>query len=287
MVRIDPDVLFTDIYQYDAWFAKAIDCPILAHLRGDFWTEFEALSRSRRSPASKFASAWLKYLMDRGVGFAHTVLPICNWLAEQVTHRRPDKRVKVLYQAIESEIWNDDCETLELRHPAIISVFDFRILPKLEGLIRFFDVARAMPDFNFYVAGTGPYIRRVLAEKPRNMTLQGHLCYPDEVKAFLRAGDVYVHPSGLDACPLTVMEAQLMEKPVVATNVGGVPEIVCDKRLLTEDGDTDGWVSKINWLLDNPAEAAEIGRSGRQFIEENFSLNRISRDLFACMEDVA
>ncbi len=145
-----------------------------------------------------------------------------------------------------------------------------------------------MTDLNFYIAGSGPYFDKVAAMNvPSNMNFLGHLKYPTEVKAFLDEGDICVHPSGLDACPLSVMEAQLMRKAIIATNVGGVPEVMADKNFLVEDGDTMGWIGKIRWLLDHPTECETIGANGRRFVEEKFSLERISRDLFEYLKNVA
>ena len=155
-----PDVVFTDVYQYDSWVAKLLGIPVFAHMRGDFWTEFSQLQQLRFDQGkliSAVKAGWLKWLMNRSIGFAHTVLPICNWLAEQVKAHVLTKRIKVLYQPIQTNVWttkDDDLKT-ELKHPAIVSVMDFRILPKVKGMIQFLDVARKMPDVNFYVAGSG------------------------------------------------------------------------------------------------------------------------------------
>ncbi len=292
IAEFGPDLVFTDTFHYDTWAARLLGAPVLVHMRGDFWSEFAYLSylRAQRSLPSQLASRWIRFVMERGIDLAHTILPICNWLAEQVKIHRPRKRIKVLYQPIEPEIWREEehAGKMELDHPAAISVFDFNILPKVLGLVRFLDVARAMPQINFYVAGSGPYLGRVLSQDPpRNMKFLGHLAYPNGVKALLKGGDIYVHPSGQDACPLAVMEAQLMKKPVIATDVGGVPEIMCDKRFLVKDGDTRNWITKIEDLLHHPEDRESIGARGRYFIEENFSLSRISKDLFEYIKEVA
>jgi len=293
IIDFQADVVFTDVYHYDSWASRLAGCKILAHMRGDFWSEFAYLYHiraRRKSLPAKLVTMWVRFVIERGIDFAHTILPICNWLATTVKHHRPKKRIKVMYQPIEPEIWREeeDRDEMKLDHPAVISVFDFNIWPKVLGLIRFLDVARVMPQVNFYVAGSGPYLGQVLSQgPPRNVKFVGRLRYPDGVRAFLKEGDIYVHPSGQDACPLTVMEAQLMKKAVVATDVGGVPEIMCDKRFLVKDGDTRNWMTKIQDLLDHPEERESIGTRCRYFVEENFSLSRISKDLFEYMKKVA
>ena len=67
-------------------------------------------------------------------------------------------------------------------------------------------------------------------EKFDNFTWLGSLEYPNKVRKFLSEIDAYALISGIDMSPLTLLEAQLMEKPVIATNVGGIPELMIDGK---------------------------------------------------------
>ena len=71
-----------------------------------------------------------------------------------------------------------------------------------------------------------------------------------------------------------------MEKAVVATDVGGIPEVMCNKGFLVKDGDTGDWIAKIQDVLDHPNDRETIGVRNRVFIEENFSMDKISKELF-------
>jgi glycosyltransferase involved in cell wall biosynthesis len=63
----------------------------------------------------------------------------------------------------------------------------------------------------------------------------------------LTACDLYVLASELDCCPTTVLEASLMKKPVIASKVGGVPEIVSEgvTGWTIANGRVDEWSDKI------------------------------------------
>ncbi len=285
-----PDLIFTDVYHYDSWVSRLLARPVLAHMRGDFWSEYLYHERVRQKTFSAgFKTLWIRFVVERGIDFAHTVLPICNWLATQVKLHRPKKRIKVLYQPIELETWREEegGEEMVLDHPAVISVFDFNVLPKVLGLVRFLDVARTMPEVNFYVAGSGSYLSCVMAQNPpKNMKFLGRLPYPSGVKSFLKEGDLYVHPSGQDACPLSLMEAQLMGKPIIASNVGGIPEVVSNPQRLLDCEDTEGWVRSIKYLLEHPGEWEQIGSEGRRFVENKFAMETISRELFEYIREV-
>jgi glycosyltransferase involved in cell wall biosynthesis len=73
--------------------------------------------------------------------------------------------------------------------------------------------------------------------------------------------------------PLTLLEAQLMKKAVVATNVGGIPELMKDNEsgFLVNKGDADGWIEKLSLLINDDNQAVKMGTKGRKFVEENFS----------------
>jgi glycosyltransferase involved in cell wall biosynthesis len=79
--------------------------------------------------------------------------------------------------------------------------------------------------------------------------------------------------------PLTLLEAQLMKKPVIATNVGGIPELMIDEKtgFLIENGNATQLIEKIKELLDDPKKTEEMGIQGRKFVEENFSWKIITQ----------
>jgi glycosyltransferase involved in cell wall biosynthesis len=88
--------------------------------------------------------------------------------------------------------------------------------------------------------------------------------------------DVVVLPSGIDACSRVLFEAMAMQKPLVATNAGGTPEIVQDgiTGLLTTPGDSSDMAKCIIQLLQNKELAKQYGKAGRKRVEELFTIER-------------
>ena len=88
--------------------------------------------------------------------------------------------------------------------------------------------------------------------------------------------------------PLTLQEAQLMQKPVIATSVGGIPELIKDKEtgFLVNKNNPDEVIEKISLLLDNPEKRQEMGKAGRQFVESNFSWEEITKKFIQVMKDL-
>ena len=91
---------------------------------------------------------------------------------------------------------------------------------------------------------------------------------------------MYALISGIDMSPLTLQEAQLMEKPVIATNVGGIPELMKDGEtgFLIEIGNSTELSEKLSLLLDDQKKSKEMGKKGRSFVKDNFNLDKICND---------
>jgi len=94
---------------------------------------------------------------------------------------------------------------------------------------------------------------------------------PEVVSSF----DVFVLPSLSEACPMALLEAMAVEKPCIAADVGGVPEIVKDKEtgLLVPPKDHKAIASAVEFLLKNPEEAKAMGKKGREHIMSRFTLD--------------
>jgi glycosyltransferase involved in cell wall biosynthesis len=149
-------------------------------------------------------------------------------------------------------------------------------------------VLESMPDVMFYWAGDGPYRDKILSilEKYDNFKWLGNLQYPDKVREYFTEIDVYALVSGIDMSPLTLQEAQLMKKPVVATNVGGIPELMKDDEtgFLVEKGNSEEWIKKLSILIDSKEKRKEMGINGRKFVEENFSWEKIAKEFLKDLE---
>ena len=96
----------------------------------------------------------------------------------------------------------------------------------------------------------------------------------EEVSPFLQALDVFVLPSHTEGFPLAVLEAMAAGKPVIGTNVGGIPEAVSHGKtgLVVPPRDSPRLAEAVITLLKDPALAKTMGQAGRERIEGSFGL---------------
>ena len=150
-------------------------------------------------------------------------------------------------------------------------------------------VASAYPNFVLLVAGEGEQLGP-LQEEASDLGIAGNvrfLGFRDDVPSLLQAMEVFVLPSLSEGLPLSILEALALEKPVVATNVGGIPEIVQDglTGFLVPPRNPETLADKILLLLRYPEMAAELGRAGRKRVEEAFDVTKMIQEYQLLYED--
>ena len=101
-----------------------------------------------------------------------------------------------------------------------------------------------------------------------------------------RGADVFAMTSRSEGIPVVIMEAMACEVPVVATEVGGIPEIVHDERsgLLVPSGDVSAVAYALDCLAKDPARRVEMGRAGRETVLRSFDACKNAVDLFEELE---
>ncbi len=178
--------------------------------------------------------------------------------------------------------------------PEVALVGMISVLRSWKGHATFLDAAaRLLKDpprkVHFIIAGDGPgrdVLKEKIAQEPwkDNVTLIGHRTDVPNVLASL---DVLVLPSyAHEGIPQIILQAQAMARPVVATTIGGIPEVVEDgvTGLLVSPRDDEALAGEISWLLDDPALSAQLGKAARKAIEEKYSLDAMGERLLKLYE---
>ena len=275
-----PDIVLSDVASNFALAAIKQGIPLLLYLRGDYWAEAaEERLRRRKSIIKRAVFEYGDRVANRCFEGAGMVLPITGYLEEIVRSRLPDKPTRVFFSGVDPAEWSR-VDASHLRHPCVGLLQSASIWSKAGEMLILERVIPRFPHVTFYWAGDGYYKDRIMERlgKFSNFVWLGKLQYPDKVREFLSEIDLYALVTGLDMLPRSLLEAQLMEKPVIATRVGGVGEAICDPGYLTERGDAEGLCQKIDLLLNDEEASAGLGRRGRRYVTENFSVKAKAKD---------
>ena len=276
-----PDAILIDRQRHFGLATSKTNIPLLIHLRGDYWKEMKMAKETLYKSLPKRLALWKwDQIGEQCFQNANLILPICKHLENIVIERYPTKNVATLYQGITPSRWYH-VEGMNLNHPCVGLLQGAVIFEKAKEMLILEKVLIALPHVTFYWVGDGPYREYVLSslKKYDNFKWLGPLQYPDKVREYLSEIDIYALVTGIDMSPLTLLEAQLMEKAVVATNVGGVSELMKDGEtgVLVEKGNHKQLIDKITILLEDTKKTKEMGKAGRKFVANNFSWEIIGK----------
>ncbi len=146
------------------------------------------------------------------------------------------------------------------------------------------------PGTRFLMVGEGPQRRRLEREVGR-LGITGAVSFAGlrrDVPEILRRASVFVRPSTLEGMSLTVLEAMATGLPVVATPVGGTPEIISHgvQGYLVPVADAAALAEALLKLLRDPAAGAEMGRRGRELVLSGHTWDIVVRRTAEVYEEV-
>ena len=143
-------------------------------------------------------------------------------------------------------------------------------LSEEKGIGTLAEAWRRLPDIPLLVAGDGPLNQ---TEWPKGVTWLGHQSH-DEVIGLMKNAAVLVFPSVCYECaPLTILEAFACGLPVIASDLGSVPELVTDRRngRLFRAGDADDLGRQVRWAFEGPDQLGEMRAAARREFETRYT----------------
>ena len=138
--------------------------------------------------------------------------------------------------------------------------------------MRALEVADAMPDTHFVMAGGGDLLEQIRAKAPSNVSVIGWV----EAADLFGAADIILSTSENEGMPIALIEAQLAGKPVVATDVGSVSEVVLNHETgIVTNKNVGSITSALESLVIDKARRDEMGRLAIARAQALFSVDRM------------
>ena len=276
-----PDGIFVDRQSHFGLDAIKEKIPLFILLRGHYWSELEWAKKTIHSNFKDKIILWFKNkTAEKCFEQASAIFPISNYLVNVIKEHHPNQKTPVFFEGI-NHLELDSREKMELKHPCVGLLQDANWWGKTKEMLILKKVLKKMSNITFYWAGDGPYTEKIVEEfsEFKNFQWLGRLQYPEGVSKFLSSIDIYALISGMDLAPLTLKEAQLMKKPVIATNVGGIYEMMEDKvtGFLIKENDSEDLIKKLTILLDDENLRNKMGDNGKQFVIKKFNWNTIAK----------
>ncbi len=208
---------------------------------------------------------------------------------------KPDVQVFYISNAIDESFFN-----LANRADGRTVLFAGRVMPRkrvLDLIRAFAQVAQQIPSAQLRVAGEY-HSEHSYTEAIRNVIHQADLGDRVHLLGALPEGavlreftgcDVLALPSAQETTPMVIAQAMAAGKPVIATPVGGVAEMVGDGEtgFLVDVGDVDGLASALSRLLQDPSLRTRLGQAGHKFALENYHVDTVARRTYDMYKQIA
>ena len=229
-----------------------------------------------------------------GIEQSDAVTAISNYLRE-ATHKAfcPDCEIEVIYNFIDADYYRREPNEEVRKSLApngqriILHISTFRPIKRISDCIEIVSrmkkggVSGVGPDLRLIMCGDGPERAEAeaLAEKlgvAELVTFVGKQPQ-SRIRDYLSVADLLLLPSQSESFGLTALEAMACEVPVIATRVGGIPELVEDKGCgyLFEIGDVDAMAEASLRVLSDNSERERLGKRGREIAVSRFTTEKI------------
>ncbi len=231
-----------------------------------------------------------KFGWDYTLRNCQNLFVVCEYLQKAVT-----KNIHRHSMIIPIPISQDDVpktlDEIKLNHPAALLVQNHQIRLKSEALISFREVIANLPGVTFYISEGLPenrgnvYHEAVIDTLSPLQNVEFLEINKTNKYDYLAAADFYILRSGLDCTPATILEAGLMKKPVLASAVGGVPEMIQEGRTgwAINNSNHEEWEAKIQQFANKPKLAEEMGENNYAFVLANYNIGLIAEKLHSLM----
>lgn len=275
-----------------AWHvAHSLELPWLHVEHGSDFTHFH-------SPLKSFVGRLYDWTFGRSV-LRHADQLVANSIASAAFVTKLSGRTdsQIIYRGVEIEEIIDTTERDDIRtqFPDRIIIGYLGRLIDGKGVIHILEALKALQDKRLVCAiiGGGPektkletYIQKHSLEN--SVLLLGHRPLPEAI-GLMRSFDIYVNPSYSEGIPTSVIEAAILKKAIVATSVGGTPEIIT--------GDGDGFLipakdavilgEKLKLLADDPRLRQSLGGRAYDAVQDKFSWPRAIEQYLEIFENLS
>ncbi len=194
----------------------------------------------------------------------------------------PGSRIKTIYEGIDLSLYPKRACLKQRRadEPAVVGTVAH--LSREKGVNYFIEAASMIPDatrkLRFVIVGDGDCLQELkdLADKKGLKDVFQFAGFQSNISQYLETFDIFVLPSLSEGLGSAILEAMATSLPVVASDVGGIPELVKngDNGLLVSPAHPASLAQAIQHLAENPDISQRMGLRGRQRVEEQFTLER-------------
>lgn len=214
--------------------------------------------------------------------YADQVSPVCEYNTRWEKRFGVDpKNIKVIYNGVDKSIFTPSREISKNKAPTVVSLARIDPIKDILSLIEAAEIVKEkIPDVKFIVYGSVSVPKYFDECKQKVIDLKlsetfifaGHT---NDIASAYKSGDMVALSSISEAFPYSVVEAMMVGKPVIATDVGGIKEAIGECGIVVSPRQPEKMASGIIRLLEDPELRATLGEEGRQRALNYFTIGKV------------
>lgn len=262
---------------------KKYDTPFMLTEHGVYLRE-QYLSMSKRNLSSylnTFLIRLIHSITSLNFTFADQVSPVCYYNKRWETRFGvPEEKIKVIYNGIDKNVFTEAKDVHNI-NPTVVSVARIDPIKDIKTLIKAADsVKKQIPNVKFIVYGSVsvPEYYEECLDLVEKLDLKDTFIFAghtNNMVAAYQSGDVFVLSSISEAFPYSVVEAMMVGKPVVATDVGGVREALGNTGILVTPREPEELASALTRFLKDKNLRRSMGQDARERALNHFTLYNV------------
>lgn len=236
---------------------------------------------------STFFIRMVQSIVKLNYAYADQISPVCSYNTRWETKLGvlPGK-IKVIYNGVNAEYFKPKESLRAGDHLRVVAVA--RVDP-VKDLLSMITAARTVKDqiknvtFHVYGSVTVPEYYEECLDHVKKLNLQNTFFFEgntNDTPSAYASGDVIILSSITEGFPYSVVEAMMMGKPVVSTNVGGISEAMGGIGLLSTPGKPDELAQLLITVLSDKAMREDMGRRGRERALDLFTIEENAKNYY-------
>jgi len=236
-----------------------------------------------------------KYFIDKVLAYVPYIIVVSSPLKPPIT-KITNSKIYIIPNGINlREIQNAEiCNHIKVKHPSVFFIGRLERRKGVDILLRAISIIKKeMPEICGYIMGGGP-LENELKELTKKLDIEENVNFlgfksEKEKYSYIKSVDICIIPSRYEPFGIVCLEAMACGKPVVASNVGGLPYVIEDGKsgLLFERGNAKDLANKIIFLLQlqNEDLRNKMGEAGQERAK-NFTWDKIAERTLKLYNDV-
>lgn len=260
--KIQPDIVHTHLFAGDFWgglAAKRASVPLIVSTAHNLDMD--------EGPRKKKIKQRLAQFTDKIIAVSMAVKKYCV-----KTEGVPEEKVTVIYNGVEIDKFFDHSPKLFSHHVVKIGVIGRLAEQKGQAILLEALPLMRQKDVMVKIAGEGP-LEKSLKEEVTNLNLEKQVEFvgiQKDVAGFLKTVDIVAMPSRWEGLGLVLIEASLAGRIIVASNTGGIPEVVKNNEtgLLVPPGNPQKLAEALDWVIEHKIDAMAMGLRAQSYCKK-------------------